>query len=326
MNQNLNRYTKLIVLFIILYPLKLVYKKINDNIQHTDIKNGYDIINNYLINGDTVENIVSSIKPKLWIHISYDKNSRVWDSFYSRNSNNLNQAYIYLTIKTMIDKCGASFDIALIDDNSFEHLLSPDIQNLNTVPNPRRGNIRKLYMMELLHKYGGFVVPPSFLCTKDLIDIYNRGVQNTGCFIIENVSRNTAGKTFFVDSSFIGGVKDNQLIKNFIEFIKTTNKDFTNESTFLNTLNIWCNNQVASNNISKFDAAVIGVKKTNGSPVYLEDILNTTVPELNTDGYGLYVPSDQVLKRTKYSWFAQMSAEEVLASNTVFTKLLLASY
>ena len=104
------------------------------------------------------------------------------------------------------------------------------------------------------------------------------------------------------------------------------NKDFSSESSFLNTLNVWCNDQVTAKNLSKFDASIIGAKKMNGSPVYLEDILDSTVPDLSKDIYGLYVPSDQVLKRTKYSWFAQLSAEDVLTSNTTFTKLLMASY
>lgn len=326
MNKNLNRYTKLIILFIVLYPLKLLYKKLNDSIKEKDIKNGYDLVNQFLVNEDTVENIVTGIKPKLWIHISYDKNSRIWESFYSRNTNNLNQAYIYLTIKTMIDKCGSNFDIALVDDNSFEHLLSQDVEKLSNIPNSNRDKIRKHYMIELLHKYGGFIVPPSFLCTKDLIDIYNRGIRDTGCFVFENVSRNSSGKTFFVDSSFIGCVKDNEVIKNFTEYIKSSNKDFSNESSFLNALNVWCNDQVTAKNMSKVDASIIGAKKMNGSPVHLEDILDSTVPDLSKDIYGLYVPVDQVLKRTKYSWFAQLSAEDVLASNTAFTKLLMSSY
>ena len=271
MNKNLNRYTKLIILFIVLYPLKLLYKKLNDSIKEKDIKNGYDLVNQFLVNEDTVENIVTGIKPKLWIHISYDKNSRIWESFYSRNTNNLNQAYIYLTIKTMIDKCGSNFDIALVDDNSFEHLLSQDVEKLSNIPN-------------------------------------------------------SSGKTFFVDSSFIGCVKDNEVIKNFTEYIKSSNKDFSNESSFLNALNVWCNDQVTAKNMSKVDASIIGAKKMNGSPVHLEDILDSTVPDLSKDIYGLYVPVDQVLKRTKYSWFAQLSAEDVLASNTAFTKLLMSSY
>ena len=65
MNKNLNRYTKLIILFIILYPLKLLYKKLNDNIKQNDIKNGYDLVNKFLVN-EIRWKYCYKYKPKLW--------------------------------------------------------------------------------------------------------------------------------------------------------------------------------------------------------------------------------------------------------------------
>ena len=63
---------------------------------------------------------MSSIKkPILWVHIDYKKNSRNWESFYSRSNNDINQDYLYLTIRSIIDNCGDDSHICLIDDNSF---------------------------------------------------------------------------------------------------------------------------------------------------------------------------------------------------------------
>ena len=38
--------------------------------------------------------------------------------------------------------------------------------------------------------------------------------------------------------------------------------------------------------------------------------------------YGVHIPSDELLKRTKYSWFAVMSEEELLKTRIALTKYL----
>jgi len=38
---------------------------------------------------------------------------------------------------------------------------------------------------------------------------------------------------------------------------------------------------------------------------------------------GLYIPADEILKRTAYQWFARQSAKQALNSNTVIGKYLL---
>ena len=50
-------------------------------------------------------------KPKLWIHSKYVRNSRVWKSFRSRSSLDLNQPYIHLTIKSIIYHCGNEYSV-----------------------------------------------------------------------------------------------------------------------------------------------------------------------------------------------------------------------
>ena len=57
-------------------------------------------------------------KPNIWIHIDYEKNSRNWKSFYSRNSRHLNQPYLHLTIKSIIRYCQDDFNICLINDDT----------------------------------------------------------------------------------------------------------------------------------------------------------------------------------------------------------------
>jgi len=39
--------------------------------------------------------------------------------------------------------------------------------------------------------------------------------------------------------------------------------------------------------------------------------------------YGVYVPSCEILKRSKFEWFARLSVKQVLESDTIVGKLLL---
>ena len=67
-------------------------------------------------------------------------NARWWKSFGSRNTKCLNQPYQYLTIKSIVDKCGEHFNICLIDDKSFEKLI-PRLENKYVyfiLPNKRK--------------------------------------------------------------------------------------------------------------------------------------------------------------------------------------------
>ena len=51
--------------------------------------------------------------------------------FHSRNTNNLNQPYLHLTIQSIIDHCSNDFHICLIDDDSFSKLIPEwDIKGL----------------------------------------------------------------------------------------------------------------------------------------------------------------------------------------------------
>ena len=74
---------------------------------------------NYLLDG---EDLGKSAKPILWIHVPHEYNSRNWLSFGSRSSFELNQPYLYLTVRSIIKKCEDSFTICIFDDNSFQKI------------------------------------------------------------------------------------------------------------------------------------------------------------------------------------------------------------
>jgi hypothetical protein len=40
---------------------------------------------------------------------------------------------------------------------------------------------------------------------------------------------------------------------------------------------------------------------------------------------GLYIPADEILKRSAFQWFARLSAKQALASETIISKYLVIS-
>ena len=77
----------------------------------------------------------------------------------------VNKPYIVYTIKSIIKKCDKTFNICLVDDNSFEKLIDGWSIDLSKIDVTMRNKVRTLAMCKLLHLYGGINVPPS-LCSR----------------------------------------------------------------------------------------------------------------------------------------------------------------
>ena len=156
----------LLILFFILIFLVFFYRRYENKLLRENNKNNYDAIQNYLLDDITLN---KSKKPILWIHVPYEYNSRNWLSFGSRSSFNLNQPYLYLTVRSIIKHCENSFTICIFDDNSYKKLIPGWNIDMTRLTDPILTNIRTLGMMRLLYIYGGMLCPISFLCLKQLV-------------------------------------------------------------------------------------------------------------------------------------------------------------
>ena len=205
----------------------------------------YRMVKKYLL---TDSSLARSKKPLLWIHTDYNTNARWWASWGSRNSQNLNQPYKFLAIKSLIDKCGKDFNVLLIDDDSFTNLIPGWNIDLNKVGDPVKGKIRRLALARLLKHYGGLIVPSSFICFMSLKDIYQNGIRNTNMFVGEIEPRNGKGpsrtrpdQNIAVSSSyFMGCNKKCPLMDEYINFLeKLIATDYTAESLFIGEESNW---------------------------------------------------------------------------------------
>ena len=267
-------FTNLFILFFILIVLGILYKKFEDNRIREEKDANYESIQNFLLDDVT---LAKSKKPILWIHVPYEYNSRNWLSFGSRSSFNLNQPYLYLSVKSIINQCDKSFTICLIDDNSFQRLIPDWNINMTTISDPILGNMRTLGLMKLLYKYGGLLCPISFVCMKDLIGLYNEGTNGSKLFLCEANDKNVTSSTydFYPNILFCGAPKETQMIGQLIDFIqRTISTDFTAESKFLGSYDRWCESRIKTGQINKIDGSKIGIKSVDDAPIKIDDLMS----------------------------------------------------
>jgi hypothetical protein len=288
----------------------------------------YDMVKKYLLNDSP---LYGFNKPKIWIHTKYDINARKWLDFHSRNTFDLNQPYIHLTIKSIINHCGDDFHICLIDDETFSKLIPTwDIQ-LSTIAEPLRTQYRQLGLAQLLYYYGGFVVPNSFLCKRNLKEMYDMGLEGDKPFVCEAVNRSTNATTksipFVPDTYFMGAKKNDPVIKDYIDYLKSrsANGHFTASFEFLGDTSLGCVGTINQGRMNLIGGEEIGIKTNKRKPVLIEELLEDNFLALQENIYGIYIPEDEILIRPKFSWFAVLSTEQLSETNTFITKHIKAS-
>jgi len=327
MDMNISKY---ILFFIGMVVLSHLYNKLLKSEDIIASEYYYKMVDQYLI---TNQNLGNNNKPFLWIHIHNNNsiipeiNQRSWLSFFSRNTNNFNQPYQYLTIKSIIDKCGDDFNICLIDDSSFKKIIPEWSINLDNVSSPIKDHLRLLALSNLLYTYGGILVPSSFICFKSLKPFYDENINNNKMFVGEFVNK-TCNSTNYVDfmptPHLMGcNIKNNEM-KEFIKYLEILNStDFVAEMDFLGKPNQWLQNKCAKNEINLINGSLLGIKENDGKRIFTEDLIKSTFINLDVDAYGLYIPWDELINRHTLEWFVRLSPQQVLESNTFIGKTLL---
>lgn len=311
-----------IILFIILISLGILYQKYLEKQSTVVSFDDYGEIKKYLLKDKTLD---KSKKPLIWIHIPYEYNSRHWTSFGSRSNEELNQPYLYLTVKTIIKNCDESFKIVMIDDGSFEKLIPDWSINISLLSDPMKCYVRQLAMAKLIYTYGGINVPISFLCFRDLIGLYHRGTNDDTMFVCENYDSNitSTNKLFYPNAGFMGAKKENETVKQFIDFMeRKISEDYTAESKFLGEIDTWCNNKIAKGRMRLIVGTDVGTKTVDDEVVTVETLLGDDYIHFYGKMYGIWIPDKMILKRNHYEWFVRMSPEQIFQSHFILAKYM----
>ena len=183
-------------------------------------------------------------------------------------------------------------------------------------------------MLQLLYYYGGLIVPNSFLCTRSLLELYTQMSQQHTWFVCENINRtldttiDKLNTSFIPDIVFTGCLKNNPNVLELINNLKMKwNGHFSQEMEFQGFKNHWLLKQIELQKIKLVDGQMIGIKKRNGKPILIDDLMEEAFLDVDMDKmYGIYIPKEELLKRTKYQWFAILSTDAVLECNIILAK------
>lgn len=316
---------KMFSVFVILSTVGILYERYNRKYFPDEELDKYDLVKKYLLNED--DRIKK--KPFLWIHTKHEINSREWLSFYSRNSKNLNQPYLNLCIESIIKYCGKSFNVCLIDDDSFGNLLDDWNIDMNALSDPIKSRLRLLGKMKLLKQYGGMMAPNSMIMMKNLKSLYTKKMGCKEIFFGEMRNKSfTNDKIKYIPSTeFMGCSRNNKLMDEVISFYeKLISVDNTNESEFIGKLNLMLYKKCSNNEACLINGTQIGIKTKDNKEVLVDDLMQDGHIDFDEEMYCVYLPEEEIKRRTKYNWFLKLDKEDIFTSNTVAGKYLLISH
>lgn len=324
--------TKIVLGVVGLTTMAYIYNRVKDKDSNIYSKHDDNVIKQYLINEKgskyykaTKDKSSKEEKPYLWIHNSYDANSRHWKSFNERKSNDLNQPYIELCMKSIIDKCSESFNICLISDSSFKKILPELSFNIDKTPEPIKTHYRELALMKIVQRYGGMVVPSSFIAFRNLNFLYSMELKNSEmfCFEFPNEGLTSDYERLLPSTLILGAKRYSRVLENIIhrleEFLA---EDHTAEYDILGRVRHQLMMAQENGELSVLSGTKIGTRDANNLPVNIEKLFSTEFLQLSSDALGLYVPKDKILSRTAYEWFARLSVKQIYDSEIFLCRLL----
>jgi len=180
--------------------------------------------------------------------------------------------------------------------------------------------VRLLGLLSIIHIYGGLVVPNSFICAKSLLPLYEgftgQDLNNDGLADNQRVliGANRYGHPSFY---FFGARKNNPGIQRSMDILNDSLRVGGVEYEFPNNVISPLNEEGA---LGVVDGALLGVQTRNHRPVLLDDLMGQAPIDLVENPYGVYVPDEELLSRTRYSWLAE--TDDVLGADVIVAKYL----
>jgi len=260
-------------------------------------------------------------KPNLFVFNPTHINARHWNSWGSRNSNELNQPYKLLCISSIIKKCGDKFNVVVIDDNSIPYLLPNWKIELNNYSGHVKSQLQLLALLKIIYLYGGVILPSCFICFDGLEKILSK----PGDVIVGNLrNKSIIPSETCVSTKIIGCDKNSQLMKSIINDITILNSnDYTDDVTFNGKVEKILYDYIINNyeSVSEITGKELGVINKDCNVITTDDLLSERQVEFAPSCIGVYINEDDILNRYKFQWFARMSHLQILSSNLEISNL-----
>jgi hypothetical protein len=315
---------KYIITFLLLTLVGYLYDKYRTKMDSYDETENEKLIRKYLLN----ETYSPNNKPPLWIYVTNEVNARHWVSFGSRNTFDINQPYLYITLRSIINQSNDDFNVCIINDDSIHKLLPAWDIDMNKLADPLKSHFRKLAMTKILYNYGGMFVPPSYIALKPMSELYYTGLQNKECFVVELPSKSIISniKDTQPSLSFIGCAKQHPVMKDLMESLeRLISKDYTSEQDFNGNIERILNQYVSQHKANKVSGKIVGCLDEDSNYVSINELLGSSYINYSNHLHGIFIPQVDVLRRSKYEWFARLNEQQIYSNDAIICKYLLLS-
>ena len=181
-------------------------------------------------------------------------------------------------------------------------------------------------MAKLLYTFGGLTIPNSMIVLKDLKPLYTKSIAGTGCMVGETLpeSETSSYTEMFPNYKILGCKRECPVMKEYVGYLEVLNsRDYTAEIDFCGDINRFLYNLTMQRKMTKVSGCLFGVEDTAGNVVNVDRLLGTTYIDFDPRLYTIYLPENQLLKRTKYGWFLRLSQSQLRESPTVASKWLI---
>jgi len=298
--------------FIIITIMGMLYDRFQRKYARENRIQESELIQEYLLNREK-----KSGRPIIWVYLDKRPNTRHWSSFQDRASTSLNQPYLFLTVKSIIEQAGNDYDVCLIDAGSFEKLLPSWTINIASVSEPMRHQLVHLASLKVVREWGGYFVPASYLALKPLKNILENGDAIVGCEYINGVrsSLEWVGAKYPQHPTIVEMSREMEQI------------DETDDGRFTNRISVICDNHIKAGHINVISPEKIGVTYRDNYGMERE----TTVEELlgqhfiydgdfDDELQGIYIPQKRVLESVEHGWFSRSSPRQIIESDFLLAK------
>lgn len=274
---------------------------------------------------DESVNMHNLLKPKIFIHVPYEKNSRNWESFGSRTSEDLNLSIVYLCIKSIIEHCGYKYDIILFDNNNIQEILEK--YNLHDECSNREhqtlNNIQLKYWQsyckaKILYHFGGTMMSPYFYFNKCPSSKFLKSNALHGLYYVNEGLKNTNEQLVASMDHYMVSNKHNSDLNVYLSYLKelclgdhiADASKYDKVYKHLEKLNL-------------YDPRDFCITNKNNEPIFYDDWLSAN-KELNLlpSHFAVYINVDLHKQQTKNGWFLKMNPQQIMDSNTIIGQYL----
>lgn len=259
----------------------------------------YDLVSKYLLKGKP-----DTDKPIIWIYIPEETNARSWKNWGSRNTNTINIPYIKWTIESILRYADEDFNVYFLKNDSFSLLLPNWNIKLDKLADPEKEHMTQYALLQVLYQYGGLLTPMSFIALRPVIQLYNYGMSKDDIFCVQQ------------SSLFMGCSSKCKKMEILLQELQEL---FSNHHTEYTGVKY---KDIISRNTTQIPEQLTGTRDIHNNEVHLDMIMREEPIALHKNIFGLVIPTRDILRSTKYQWFAYANSHDVLLMDNSLSKLL----